>query len=185
MVMDPYVAPSARGGNEESCNCSVLHDYSSTTAYGHCCSNNIEPANLLYSRLEHPKQDSIIVLEIFKKKIRLRMRMKKCGVFILVCGLLSPFTVWGGQQTKLNGTSLDHELSSSVYVSSACKMSFNKSAFFSRKVSSSVRAFGAWRVHPHAVTSANFLSYASQMGKNKILRMVTFLMTCDFLFIKS
>ena len=113
------------------------------------------------------------------------MRMKKCEVFILVCGLLSPFTVWGGVRTNFNGTSLDNELLSSIHVSSACKISLNKSALFYRKLSSSVIAFGALRVPPHAVISYTFLSYACQMGKNKILRMVTFLITCDLLFIQS
>ncbi len=110
------------------------------------------------------------------------MKMKNCGVFVLVCGLLAPITFWGGNETNINGTSLHSEL---VFPnsSSTCKMPSNKSAFFSRKVSSTVRSSGAWRVHPHTVISSSFLSYSSQMGKSKILRVFAFFVSCDSLFI--
>jgi hypothetical protein len=110
------------------------------------------------------------------------MKMKKCGVFVLVCGLLAPYTIWGGEKANDNKMNSRSELSSSLS-DGVCKMPTNKSAFFSRKVSSTVRSFGAWRVHPQTVISSSFLSYTSQMSKNKIIRLVAFFVTCDSLYI--
>jgi hypothetical protein len=110
------------------------------------------------------------------------MKMKNCGVFVLVCGLFSSVTIWGGNETNVNRTSLNNKLCL-PNSSAACKMSSNKSAFFSRKVSSTIQSSGAWSVHPHAVISSSFLSYSNQMSKNKIMRVVSFFVACDSLFI--
>jgi hypothetical protein len=57
------------------------------------------------------------------------MKMKNCGVFVLVCGLLAPITFRGGNETNDNGTSLHLKLCPHNS-SSSCKMPSHKSGLF-------------------------------------------------------